>query len=504
MKRKNVTSSPFLAAISSTQATPSLTLNEKGALSLTTTGSKCLDWFSSGGAMRNEDDAKIQAVFAEAFKEDKLLATKIAFYIRDVRGGQGQRKSFRSVLKWMTLNSPNILKKNIHLIPFFGRWDDTFVLFGTPLENDVMELIAGQLHDDLVKLGKSENVSLLAKWLPSNNTSSKSSRLLASRISNMIGVTPRVYRKTLVKLRAKINVVEPLMCSKQWSNINYENVPSRAAMIYRKAFPKHDPAGYSEWKAKAFKGEAKVHSATLYPYDIVSKVLKGQWDETLELQWRNLPNYFAGTVHNGIVVCDTSGSMTSWTNGNYKGSVTPMDIAISISMYMAERSNGIFKDHFITFSHKPELQKIVGATLCEKAQNLKRAHWEMNTDVQAVFDMILNKAKAAKLKQSDMPDSIWIVSDLQFDYCGFNETNFELIKAKYKQAGYNMPVLIFWQVRYNSDKVSLENEKGVIMISGFSPSIIAHILKLEKPKEVTPYEMMMKVINSPRYSEIKA
>lgn len=497
---RNVSVPPLVAALS-TPVAP-LTYNEKGALSYATTTSAVLDWFASGGAMRQEDESQMQAAFAKAFKEDKLLATKIAFYIRDIRGGQGQRKSFRAVLKWLADNSPGILRRNLGAIPFYGRWDDLFVLFGTPLEGDVLKLVISQLTDDLTALNTGEGVSLIAKWLPSENASSKETRAQAYKLIRALNLSPRQYRKKLVLLREKIKVVETFMCSKQWNQINYEHVPSRALMIYRKAFPKHDPVGFSQWKAKAFVGEAKVHSGTLYPYDVIHKVISGKWDETLELQWRNLPDYFTGKVHNGLVVCDVSGSMTSWLGGRSKTSVRPLDIAISLAMYMGERMPGLFKDYFITFSARPELQKIHGATLYEKAHNLSRADWQGNTDVQAVFDLILSKALENKLSQSDLPDAIYIVSDLQFDFCGFEQRNFDLIKDKFVKAGYQMPLLVFWQVRATQDKVALKNEKGVVMVSGFSPSALTAILKLEQPKEVTPMELMLKTINSERYSLI--
>jgi hypothetical protein len=490
-------------AINTPTPPPNVARNEKGALSYRTTESAVLDWFSSGGAMRNEDESKIQAVFAKAFAEDKLLATKVAFYIRDVRGGQGQRKSFRSVLKWLAANAPAVVRKNLSLVPLYGRWDDVLVLLGSKVHNAVVELIQAQLNADLKLADSDDSISLLGKWMPSANTSSKETRSQAVVLMRALSMSPRNYRKMLSTLREKIQIVERQMCAGEWSGINYEHVPSRALMIYRKAFPKHDAVGFATWKGKAFAGKAKVHASTLYPYDIVAKVLHGSWDETLELQWRNLPDYFAGQIHSGLVVCDTSGSMQSWTGPSPKNSsVRPLDIAVSLAMYMAERMNGPFKDHFITFSAKPALQQVRGGSLQEKASNLSRADWDQNTNIQAAFELVLNKAKASKVSQADMPDAIYVVSDLQFDDCGFNQRNFDAIKAKFVASGYKMPLLVFWQVRYNSDKVALKNEKGVAMVSGFSPAALQAILKLEQPKEVTPYELMMATIGSERYEPI--
>lgn len=489
--------SPLLSAIVTPNPEPNISFTENGAVSLRTTESAVLDWFSSGGAMRNEADTKVHSVFAKAFAEDKLLATKVAFYIRDVRGGQGQRKTFRSVLQYLAANYPSVVRKNLHLIPVYGRWDDLLVLLNTQVERDVVTLIRQQLEADAKAMHKKENISLLGKWLPSQNTSSGETVALANHLMKKLFLTPRAYRKMLSKLRAYIQIVERNMCAREWNIINYEHVPSRASMLYRKAFPKHDPVGYATWKGKAFRGEAKVNAATLYPYDITSKVMNGSWDETLELQWRNLPNYFAGKVHSGLVVCDVSGSMTS----GLSSTIRPLDVAISLALYMGERMTGPFKDHFITFSANPILQKITGASLADKCRGISQADWGMNTNIQAVFDLVLNKAVQHHLHQKDLPGAIYIVSDMQFDQCGRN-TNLETIKAKFEAHGYNMPLLVFWYVRSSDDKVALENEKGVVMVSGFSPSAVTAILKVEKPKEVTPYELMLKTINTERYESI--
>lgn len=513
LSRATPSVSPLIRAIVTPTPPPNVARNEKGALSYRTTESAVLDWFSSGGAMRNEDEAKIQGVFAKAFAEDRLLATKVAFYIRDVRGGQGQRKSFGAVLKWLAQHYPDVVTKNLTNIPAFGRWDDLWVLLGTKVEGAVITLVKEQLSQDILNLKAGKSISLLAKWIPSFNSSSAEGRRQARTIAKALGfvftkvngslMPPKKWRKLLASLRAQLNVVERAMCAQDWSGIDYEQIPSRAAMIYRKAFPKHDPAGYAKWKGKAFEGKAKVHAATLYPYDIMTKVMNGGHDDTLELQWRNLPNYFGGEVHSGLVVCDTSGSMESWTGPAPKDSkVRPMDIALSLAMYMGERMNGPFKNHFITFSGTPELQAIRGNSLFEKAQNLSRAHWSMNTDIQAVFGLILRKAVDNRIAQADMPSAIYIVSDLQFDHCGYDQRNFDLIKAKFVSAGYKMPLLVFWQVRYNSDKVALKNEKGVAMVSGFSPAALKSILKLEQPTETTPYDLMLATVNSERYEPV--
>lgn len=501
-RKSVVQTSPLISALSvATTSTPAnVAFTENGALSLRTTESAVLDFFAAGGAFRNQEESVINSAFAKAFAEDKLLATKVAFYIRDVRGGQGQRKAFRSILKYLATAAPQVVKKNLALISKYGRWDDLLVLLDTSVEADVVKLISSQLKADISSAKQDLDISLLAKWLPSQNTSSKETRTQANKLMLLLGLTARQYRKTVVSLRARANIVERAMCSKEWTGIDYQKVPSRASMIYREAFSKHDPAGYSTWKAKAFRGEAKVNAGTLYPYDIASKVLQGESNETLELLWRNLPNLFTGNIHKGLVVCDVSGSMTSPNLTN--SSVRPLDVAISLAVYFAERCEGPFKDHFITFSGSPELQKLQGATLYDRMHNLSQAAWSMNTNIQAVFDLILGRALAARLKQEDLPDAIYIVSDLQFDSCGYSQTSFDAIKAKFARVGYKAPLLVFWQVRSSSGKVALKNEKGVVMVSGFSQNALASILKLEQPAEVTPYDLMLSTVNTERYEPI--
>jgi len=498
--------SSLLTAISTPVATPNVAYNEKGALSFATTTSAVLDWFSSGGAMRQEPEDVIQNVFSRAFAEDRLLATKVAFHHRDIRGGSGQRRPFRVLLRWLAFNYPDVVRKNIALIPEYGRWDDIFVLFGSPLQAEAVYLIDCQLKADLRDLKKGNSISLLGKWMPSENTSSQKTRSIANFLRHSLRLSPKKYRQLLSTLRKKVEVVERRMCARDWTNIDYSHVSSRALMRYRKAFPKHDPVGYAQWKGKAFSGEVKVNAGALYPYDIVTKVMRSNWDETLELQWRNLPDFFEGEIHNALVVCDTSGSMKSW-NYNSAGTIPtftaarPLDVALSLSLYMAERMNGPFKNHFITFDAVPTLQVITGNSLDQKVKSLREINC-MNTNIQAVFNLILEKAKQSHLQQSEMPDAIYIISDLQFDACGFDQRNFDVIKANYKACGYKMPLLVFWQVRYTSDKVALKNEKGVVMISGFSPNILKSVLKLENPKEVTPMDLMLATINGPRYEAI--
>ena len=456
------------------------TFTENNALTFKTTQSKVLDLFSMGGALRTRTPEEIEKFISQALAEDKLLAIKCLFYLRDVRGGMGERRIFREGLKILSNYNPKETKKLLPLIPEYGRWDDLFYLDNIPID----EFLKKQIEEDL----KSDRPSLLGKWLKSENAGKKSKEL-ARKVRAYLGYSSKNYRNLLTALRNKIKIVESQMSRKQWDKINYEAVPSKASMIYKKAFKKHDEKRYEKYLESVEKGEKKINTKTLFPYEIVRQARKEN-DKTLDLLWKNLPDY---TKENekALVVADVSGSMYG----------LPMDISVSLAMYFAERNKGIFKNKFITFSEKPELQEIKGTTLNSKIRNLENAHWDMNTNVQAVFDLILDTGIENKIKKEDMPGTIYIISDMEFDEATDenDKTNFEIIKQKYKEAKYNMPILVFWSVDSRQNNVPVtQNEKGVILVSGSSASVFK--MAMEK---TTPYEFMLSVLNSERYKNIE-
>lgn len=465
------------------------TLTENDALTLKSTESKVLDLFSMGGALRTRTPEEIEKKLSQALAEDKMLAIKCLFYIRDARGGQGERRTFREGLKILSNYYPEETQKLLNLIPEYGRWDDLFYLDNVAIDG----ILTSQIKKDII----SDTPSLLAKWLPSENTSSSRTRELARKVRKYLGYSSKNYRKLLTTLRSKINLVETQMSSNDWKDINYASVPSKAAMIYKDTFKKHDKDGYEEYLNKVEKGEEKINTAALFPYEIIRQARKEN-NKTLDLLWENLPDYTKGE-EKAIVVADVSGSM----NG------TPMDVSVSLAMYFAERNKGIFHNKFITFSEKPELQEVSGDTLNQKIRNLENAHWDMNTNVQAVFDLLLNTAEENSVSESDMPKTIYIISDMEFDrasssgggYWGDGEpreTNFEVIKQKYTEAGYEMPILVFWNVDSRQDNVPVDqNEQGVVLISGSSPTVFKMVME-----KATPHDFMLSVLNSERYAKI--
>lgn len=479
-----------------------------GALSYAETASGVLDFFSKSGALRGQTQEALR-YFGKAISENSTLALRALFYMRDVRGGQGERDNFRAILGYLARKFPMEISRNMRYIPEFGRWDDLYSFVGTNLQDLALDLMKDQFMKDLQTLKSGEgSVSILAKWLKSENTSSKESKKLGTITRTYFELTPRKYRKALSLLRDKITLVETAMSQNKWTKVEYGRVPSQAARIYSNAFRKHDTARYTQYIEKVHSGEEKINAGTLYPYDIVKNVRTfdpSKKDEirTYDALWKALPNYMTES-ENAIAVVDTSGSM-----GMGSAKVAPIDVALSLGIYFAERNVGPFKDYFITFSQKPSMQKIQGTDIYEKVRNLNNAHWDGNTDLQAVFDLLLTTAIKKNASQEELPKKIYIISDMQFDIAtgqggyGYGRrkesTNFEVIDRKYKEAGYERPQLVFWDVNASSDTPVTKDENGTFLVSGCSPSILKYAVNCIA---ATPYELMLEVLNSDRYSMI--
>jgi hypothetical protein len=461
-----------------------MTTTENGAETHRSSGSKVLDLFASGGALRTRTQSDIEQIVEKAFKEDEVLTLKALFYLRDVRGGQGERKTFRIAMQWLAKNHAEALVRNLHNVPAFGRWDDLLCLLDTQIGDEVLTLIRKQFFSDM----KAEKPSLLAKWMPSENASSKQSAALAKVLRERLQLTPRVYRQSLSSLRRKIQIVESKMCANEWNGINYSSVPSRASMIYRKAFGKHDETRYTEFLASVKKGEAKINAETLFPYDLVHKVRTGGYDDTIEAQWNALPNYME-KPSNALVMADTSGSMSG----------TPIEVALSLAIYIAERNVGPFHNLFMTFSDKPIIQELEGNNLQEKVRNIRAI--VANTNIQAGFDRILELAIKTNATQEELPQTLFVISDMEFDLAVEGGTNFEAAKAKFEAAGYKLPEIVFWNVdsRNNQQPVK-RDDKGVFLVSGCSPSILKCALNKQA---LTPYDMMLEVLGKPRYEVVR-
>lgn len=485
-----------------------IAFTENGALSNKSTESHLLDFYAHAPARRGKS---IVDLFANAYKEDKTNTLKAMFYLRDVRGGQGERELFRQCLRWLNDNDRETFDLIFPLAAEYGRWDDLLQFVDNP---KVVFLV----HSILVQAIDGES-TLLAKWMPSTNTSCKATRNLAYRWVNALQNSTlryyaevlrdrrvkrkfapiNLYRRMLVELRTKLALVETSMSKRQWSTIKYEHVPSRASYIYRNAFKKRDEVRYNAFIQKAVKGEVKINAGTLYPYEIVEKVFSNQYDATLEALWRQLPDY-AENMEETLVVCDVSGSMMSGT-----GSIRPLDVAVSLAIYIGERMQGAFRNHFMTFSRTPQLVQIKGDTLKEKVNNINSADWGGNTKIQAVFDLVLQTALGKKLTQADLPKYIMIISDMQFDTAcpDNNATNFEKMRQKFDAVGYDLPTIIFWNVNSRYDETPVcKDDQGTFLVAGCSPSILRLALNKDTtpPPTITPYQSMMQVLSAERYS----
>lgn len=496
-KHKIPTQNALIASLTTRDTTTA-----NGAVSHSTTGTALLDFFGKGGALRVKPSSEAITLFSRAYAENKDLALKILFYLGDVREGQGERKLFRTLINWLSSHDNATAKKLLKYVPEFTRWDNVLEgLVGTPLEAEALKLVSKQLEADL----KSETPSICAKWAPSEQASSGLTKSLAKKLREYMELTPRQYRKMLSALRAKIDVVERKMCSGEWTSINYPGVPSKASTLYRKAFSKHDPTGYVNFLKKVEKGESKINASVLYPYDLVTQYINSYnpaIDRTVEAQWKALPNYLQDNPHNGIVVADVSGSMDSGGSG----SATPIAVAVSLAIYFAERNVGAFKDHFMIFSNDTKLLRINGASLKDNVASVLGSREVANTNLQSVFDLILGKAVANKIPESELPSTIYLVSDMQFDTAcsvgwGSRCTNLDAIKNKYERAGYKMPSIVFWNVNSRSDVPIKVNDEGVCLVSGCSPVILKSVFG---GKVSTPWEVMINTVQTKRYQYIVA
>ncbi len=475
---------------------------ENGAVTNESTGDFCLDLFATIGAIRKAEDGEIVSRFVRAYTENKDIATKILFFARDIRGGLGERKVFRVILKWLAYHEADTVKKNLPYVADYGRFDDLLVLMGTPCENDMLAVLKEQFDADIKALKDQKAVSLLAKWLPSVNASNKDTIMTAKKIAKYFGMSESTYRKSLSSLRAYIKIIENNLREKDYT-FDYEKQPSKAMFKYRKAFARNDAERYSDFIRKVEKGEAKLNASTLAPYELVEPFMQGSWlrDLTKEEQasinaaWNSLPDY--GSDENAIAVIDTSGSMYC------TGKPTPASVALSLGIYFAERNKGYFKNHFIEFSQRPQLIEIKGKTFAEKLRYLATFNEVANTNIEAVFDLILKAAVKNKLPQSQLPSKLYLISDMEFDMAVENAelSNFENAKKKFEEKGYKLPNIVFWNVASrNKQQPVTKNDNGVILVSGCTPRLFSMVAS----SEVNPLVFMMEVIESERYAKIVA
>lgn len=491
--------------VSNMQREGNFTHTENGALAMKSTNSAIVDLFGTIGSLRSRSASEVERLFSAAFAEDKLLATKMSFYARNVRGGLGERTTARNIWHYLAVTFPEVMRKNIEYIPFFGRWDDLYCLLDTPVEKDMWDLISAQYQADVEGMKAHESISLMGKWLKNVNSKNAIYASWGKRTARALHMSDKEYRYARVALNDYLGVVEVSMSNGDFSAIPYEGVSSRAMMLYRKAFQKRDPVGFQAYLDSLTKGEKKVNAATLYPYDILEQYGISErygfgfgrnsylccmkvFDRILEEQWKALPNYVEGE-NNVLIMADTSGSMSG----------RPLATSVGLALYFAERNHGAFKDVFMTFSDKPKFVTVKGSTLRDKVGSVEAI--VANTNIEAAFRKILDTSVTNHVRPEDMPKALVIISDMEFDSATcWNDTYYNNFAKMYEESGYTLPTIIFWNVNSRHDVFHVACDKrGVQLASGSSPStfkaILANIGK-------TPYEAVLDTLNSEMYSMI--
>lgn len=470
-------------------------ITENGAIGYATTFNKLLDFNWKVPSFRGKDAKSYVREVINSVTDLETLYRYI-FFLRDVRGGMGERKLFREFIRELALMERDELKMVIPLISEYGRWDDLFVLKGTVYEAEMLEIVSYRLHTDMINLSKGKPISLLAKWMPSNNASSEETRKLANYFTNKFGWTAKQYRKTLSQMRYYLKVTEAQISRAEYDKIDYASVPSYANMRYSKLFLTMDFDRRVEFLNSLKRGSFKVNASTLYPHEVLAKIRReGAKDVLLENLWKNLRDF--GELSNTLVVADVSGSM----NFNISNNVTAMDASIGLGMYFAERNKGIFKDKVVIFSEKPVLKDLSRHTSAyAKCQDIYFGDWGMNTNIEAVFNLILRTAKRGNCTQEEIPN-ILILSDMEFDGCvvGADEHTFKRIEDKFKAEGYSLPRITFWNLNSRTNAIPLiENELGVSLVSGYSPTCLKAVMS----NKFNAYDALMDCIFVERYDKV--
>ena len=510
--------------MSDLQQTMNLTKTENGALGYSSTFNTLLDFNFKISSYRKATK-QITTDWNSVLMDHTIdLKTKIKylFYLRDIRGGLGERNTFRHCFAITLLKYPSLSSSILEIIPEYGRWDDliwlleyfkddTDIVEKTDITKKIKSIIQSQWEQDIKDCNNGEPISLLAKWLPSINTSSIRTKMLGRMVANMLGLQEKTYRKTLSRLRGHLNIVERNLSQATYDKIQYSQVPSKAALLYKRAFMKHDPERYSEYIKGLQNGTEKINASATMPYEIVHRYIKqlglrfGRLffsfsnpektvteDPILENAWKSIP---CEDISDTLVVCDSSGSMCTSVNGC--SAVSCIEVSNALAIFFAEHSKGEFKDKFITFSSKPQFVDLSKTkSLAEKLQIASRYAECSNTNLKAVFDMILKTAMDDQMKSEDLPKNILICSDMHFDPQRFNatETLMEDIRESYELAGYTMPCIIWWNLTSNVT-VLPEIKGNVKLVSGFSQNNY----KLIMTDTIDPWGALLEIINSERY-----
>lgn len=482
-------------------------ITENSAIGYKSTDSALVDLNYKVSSFRNSSEEEIIEAFKKAFNEDEKYTLKWLFFARDIHEGLGERRLFRICYKALFELNKDAFFKNLKYISEYGRWDDLVSLLNINRFSDeaIIEIIKCQLEKDLVSFSKGEPISLLAKWLPSENASSIETKKSAKTVRRYLNMSSKKYRLMLSKLRKHLKIVERFMCEKQWKKIDYEAVPSLANLKYKDAFIRHDRIRRREYLLSVAEGKKSINMKVATPVDVVAKYTKNFWrkiedyDETLEVAWKNLKDI---EIKDTLVVADGSGSMTIPVN---KGNTTALDVANALAIYTSEHNQGVYKNKYITFSQNPRFVDFSDKkTLFDKINLAFKYNEIANTNIEAVFDLILKIAIENKIPQNEMIKSILIISDMEFDRAQdmrnpLQKTLFYDISKKYEEAGYKLPKLAFWNVCSRTKVIPVkENDLGVCLISGYSQNVLQMVMS----EKYDPYEVLIEMLDKERYERI--
>lgn len=458
-------------------------LTENGALTFSSSLDTCVDLFFRLGASRGKA-GEIVNLFKRAYREDPVIAVRLALWARDVRGGAGERAIFRAILKEMPeAVQLRLLSKIVEV----GRWDDLGVLVESGTA--VVQVNAAKFWRDAVLSGN----GLAAKWAPRKGD-------LSVKLRGIWEMSPKQYRKTIV---SATNVVEQKMCSGRWNEIEFPHVPSVASARYNKAFGRNATAAYGAYKEALVKGEAKINASAIFPHDVVRAAWPSSFSwhssgndvdlDVVDAQWKALPDYTDGKANDILVMSDVSGSMSVLVSG----SVSALQVSVALGLYVSERQTGPYKDLILTFDSNPQFHVSRGTSITQRIKDLVGSPWGMSTDLNKAFKLVLNTAVKNSVPASEMPKMLLVLSDMEFDRCGGDNTNFQALEKMYRDAGYELPKVVFWNLNSRTANMPVRyNQNGVGLVSGFSPSILKAILGV---KDFTPRSIMLEAVLNSRY-----
>ena len=474
------------AALNYKNEAPARTAN--GMKARATSASAVLDFFGKVGSYRGKD---MTDQFLAALAENEELALRALLWTRDIREGAGERAQFRNLLSKMETLNPATAGKLMVRVPELGRWDDLFAYTEHFNRKAAFEMIRKALIED--KNG------LCAKWMPRKGA-------IAVELTKFLGLSPKAYRKLVVGLTS---VVESQMCAKSWNEINFSHVPSVASARYQKAFGRNAQESYSAYIRELQKPEAertvkvKINAGAVYPYDVIKSVSAGN-SAVADEQWKALPNFVGDAKIFPIV--DTSGSMGympfnryGMNRGGVGGAPQPIEVALGLGIYVSEKNTSNFKDLMMIFDTTPKLVTPKGS-LTQRLKSIPEIV-AGSTNLHVAFDMLLDIAVKGKVSQEDMPEMLLILSDMQFNSCvRFDDSAQEMVARKYANAGYAVPKIVFWNLSpYGDSNTPVRfDDKGVCLVSGFSPAIMKSVLANDL-EEFTPYSVMVKTLTKPRY-----